>query len=185
MCVPALAAITAQQAAVASLAISGATAVMSAAGAVQSAKAKNKAAVKNKELATDAYLLKMRQQNQKNYELGVQASQKQDQANLKSQRAQARANAIAAGAGVQGKNVAELVNDFERSEAVYNDRLNAQVEGNLRQGQLNKLAFQNEALGRINQVQPVGFAETLFAATEPLASFGLEYADYKSRLDSV
>ena len=183
MCVPALAAITAQQAAVASLAISGATAVMSAAGAVQSAKAKNKAAVKNKELATDAYLLKMRQQNQKNYELGVQASQKQDEANLKSQRAQARLSAIAAGAGVQGKNVSELINDFERSEAVYNDRLNAQVEGNLRQGQLNKLAFQNEALGRINQVQPVGFTETLFAAAEPLASFGIDYMDYKSRTD--
>ena len=183
MCVPALAAITAQQAAVASLAISGATAVMSAAGAVQSAKAKNKAAVKNKELATDAYLLKMRQQNQKNYELSIQASQKKDSANLKAARAKARATAIAAGAGVQGKNVAQLINDFERSEGVYADRIDAQMEGNLRQGQLNKLAFQNEALGRINQVQPVGFAETLFAATEPLASFGLDYMDYKSRTD--
>lgn len=171
--------------AMASLAISGVTAVAQAAGTVQAAKAKNKAAVKNKELATDAYLLKMRQQNQKNYELGVQASQKQDQANLKTQRAKARANAIAAGAGVQGKNVADLVNDFERAEGVYNDRLNAQVEGATRQGQLNKLAYQNEALGRINSMQPVGFAETFFRAVEPLASFGLEYADYSTRLQQA
>ena len=84
-----------------------------------------------------------------------------------------------------GQSVAQLINDFERSGGVFADRINAQMEGNLAQGQLNKLAFQNEALGRINQVQPVGFAETLFAATEPLASFGLEYADYTSRLDSV
>lgn len=169
--------------AMASLAINGVTAVAQAAGAVQSANAKNKAAVKNKELATDAYLLKMRQTNQRIYERGVQTSQKQDEANLKSQKAQSRALAVAAGAGVQGKNVQELVNDFERAEGIYTDRLSANLEGETRQAQLNKLAFQSEALGRINQVQPVGFAETLFAATEPLASFGLEYADYKSRTD--
>ena len=181
MCVPALAAITAQQAAVASLAISGASAVMSAAGAVQSANAKNKAAVKNKEIATDAYLLKMRQTNQRIYERSVQTAQKQDEANLKSQRAQSRALAVAAGAGVQGKNVQDLINDFERAEGIYTDRLAANLEGETRQAQLNKLAFQSEALGRINNMQPVGFAETLFAAAEPIASFGVEYMDYKSR----
>jgi hypothetical protein len=171
--------------ALASLAISGVSAVAQSAAAVQTAKAKNTQAVKNAELANDSYLLKMRQENQRVYETDVQANQKKEAADRKTEKAKARAIAIASGAGVQGKNVGELTADFERAEAIYDDRLSAQVEGRRRQSELNKLGFQSEALGRINQVQPVGFAETLFAASEPLASFGLEYADYKSRLDSI
>lgn len=185
MCFPALAAITAQQAAVASLAITGATAVMSAAGAVQASKARNAAAVKNKEIATDAYLLKMRQENQRIYELSVQQSQKLDDANQKVLKAKSKGLAVAASAGVQGKNVQELLNDFERSEGIYTSRLDQQIEGATRQSQLNKLAYQSEALGRINGMQPVSGLATFAAAVEPLASFGLEYAGYKDRLDSV
>lgn len=171
--------------AMASLAISGATAAAQSAAAIQTAKARNAAAVKNKEIATDAYLLKMRQENQRMYELSIQKNQKLDDAGRKTQKAKSKALAVAASAGVQGKNIQDLLNDFERSEGIYTTRLDQQIEGQTRQSQLNKLAYQSEALGRINNVQPVSALATFANAVEPLASFGLEYAGYQDRLANI
>ena len=169
----------------AALAIKGINAAAGVVGAIGKASAKNQAYVQNAQAAKDAYFIKSKQANLRILQEQTQASQQKQDADLKAMKSQSTASAAAAGSGVQGVDVDRLINDFERSEGVYADRINAQMEGNLAQGQINKLAFQNEALGRIKQVRPVGFAETLFAATEPLASFGLEYADYTSRLDSV
>jgi len=50
------------------------------------------------------------------------------------------------------------------------------------QNEVNKLGYQTEAQNRINSMQPVGFAETLFKVAEPIAGFGLDYYGSKSRL---
>ena len=53
------------------------------------------------------------------------------------------------------------------------------------QNEMNKLAYQTEAQNRINSMQPVGFAETLFNVVEPIAGFGLDYMDETNRLASL
>ena len=110
--------------------------------------------------------------------------QKQD-ADLKALKAQGTAIAAAAGAGVQGRNVDELVNDFERSEGVLASRIDQKLEDNIAQSEMTKLAFQSEANSRIRSMQPVGMAEQMFGLIEPIAGFGLDYMDSKSRLASV
>jgi hypothetical protein len=107
--------------------------------------------------------------------------QKQD-ADLKALKSQGTAMAAAGGAGVQGANVDQLINDFERSEGVMADRISQKLEAMQAQNEVNKLGYQTEAQNRINSMQPVGFAETLFRVAEPIAGFGLDYYDSKSRL---
>jgi copper homeostasis protein CutC len=168
-----------------SLAISGVSAIAQSAAAVDSANKQNAAVEQNSVLANDAYLLKMRQENQRLYEVGLQKQQKEDEANMKSLKASSKALAVAAGAGVQGKNVDELIANFDRAEGVYTQRLDQQYEAAARQSDVNKLAYQNEALGRINSMQPVSASEVFAAGIQPLANFGLEYANYKDRLANV
>ena len=50
---------------------------------------------------------------------------------------------------------------------------------------MNKLGFQSEANNRINYMQPIGMSEQIFGIIEPLAGFGLDYFDTKSRLADV
>jgi hypothetical protein len=100
-------------------------------------------------------------------------------------KAQGTAIAAAGGAGVQGVNVDQLINDFERSEGVLSDRISNQLEGMQSQNEMQKLAFQSEAQNRINSMQPQGFAETLFNVVEPIAGFGLDYYDNANRLASL
>jgi hypothetical protein len=106
-------------------------------------------------------------------------------ADLKERKASATALAAAAGSGVQGANVAQLLADFERSEGMYNDRVDERMEGIAQQTAMNQLGYQTEAISRINSMQPVGMAETLFAVAEPLADFGVSYFDTKARYANI
>ena len=74
-----------------------------------------------------------------------------------------------------------LLNDFERSEGVLADRIEQRLEGMQQQAEMNKLGFQSEAQNRINSMQPIGFAETLFNVVEPIAGFAVNYADTTAR----
>jgi len=106
-------------------------------------------------------------------------------ADLKAMKAQGTASAAAAASGVQGVDVDRLINDFERSEGVLTGRIQARLDGMKAQNEMDKLAFQSEAQNRINSMQPVGWAETLFNVVEPIAGFALDYSDEKSRLASL
>ena len=106
-------------------------------------------------------------------------------ADLKAMRSQGTAIAAAAGAGVQGANVEQLVNDFERSEGVLTDRISQRLDGMKAQNEMDKLAFQSEAQNRINSMQPQSFTETLFNVVEPIAGFGIDYYDTQARLAAV
>ena len=171
--------------AVASLTIQGVTAVAGASAAADVAAKKNQAYIENTRSAKDAYFLKTKQSNLRVQQEQRRTTQQQMDADLKSRKASATAIAAAAGAGVQGANVQQLVNDFERSEGLYNDRTVQRLEDIQQQTAMNQLGYQSETISRINSMQPVGFSETLFAVAEPLADFGVSYFDTKARYASL
>lgn len=164
------------------LTIKGLTAAASAGSALAGAAAQNKAAKQNAQSAKDAYFLKTKQANLNIMQEQMQAAQQKRNANLKAMKAQGTAIAAAGGSGVQGVNIDQLLNDFERSEGLLTDRINQRLEGMQSQNEMQKLAFQSEAQNRINSMQPQGFAETLFNVAEPLAGFGIDYYDTQARL---
>ena len=169
----------------AALAIKGISTATSAIGALSSAQQQNAAVAQNAQSAKDAYFLKSKQSNLQILQEQKQASQQKLDADLKAMKSQSTAIAAAAGAGVQGVDVDRLINDFERSEGVLADRISQRLEGMQAQTEMNKLAFQSEANNRINSMQPVGFAETLFNVVEPIVGFGLDYMDESNRLASL
>jgi len=189
MCDPitlgAVSSITAAQAATASLVIQGVSAMGQAAAASDVANKKNQAYIENTRSAKDAYFLKTKQSNLRVQQEQQRTTQQQMDADLKARKASATAIAAAAGAGVQGANVEQLLNDFERSEGIYNDRTDQRLEDIQQQTAMNQLGYQSESISRINSMQPVGFAETLFAVAEPFADFGVSYFDTKARYASL
>ena len=166
----------------ASLAISGAQAVAGAAANQDKANKHNAAVAQNNQSALDAYYLKSKQTNLREQQQMREASMQKQDADLKATKAQATALAAAAGAGVQGSNVAQLIEDFERSEGILASRIDQKLEDTLQQNEMNKLGFQSEANNRINSMQPIGMSEQIFGIVEPLAGFGLDYFNSKSRL---
>jgi hypothetical protein len=176
---------TAAAASSASMAIKGISAIAQVAGAMDAADKQNEAVQRNARAAKDAYFLKSKQANLRIVQEQIQASQQKMDADLKAMRSQGTAIAAAAGAGVQGANVEQLVNDFERSEGVLTDRISQRLEGMKAQNEMDKLAFQSEAQNRINSMQPQSFTETLFNVVEPIAGFGIDYFDSQARLAAV
>ena len=173
---------TAAAASSSALAIKGISAGISALGAIDASNKQNAAVAQNAQSAKDAYFLKSKQSNLRILQEQTQASMQKQDADLKALKSQGTAMAAAGGAGVQGANVDQLLNDFERSEGVMADRISQKLESMQAQNEVNKLGYQTEAQNRINSMQPVGFAETLFKVAEPIAGFGLDYYDSKSRL---
>ena len=169
----------------ASLAISGAQAVAGAAASQDKANKHNAAVVQNNQSALDAYYLKSKQTNLREQQQMREASMQKQDADLKATKAQATALVAAAGAGVKGSNVAQLIEDFERSEGILASRIDQKLEDTLKQNEMNKLGFQSEANNRINSMQPIGMSEQIFGIIEPLAGFGLDYFNSKSRLADV
>lgn len=172
---------SAQAASTAALAIQGASAAAAVAGTIDQANKQNAAVAQNAASARDAYFLKTSQNNLRLRQEQTQASQQKMDASLKTMRAQSSANAAAAAAGVKGVDVARLIQDFERSEGILNDRINQGLEGRSAQAGMEQLSYQSEAFSRINSMQPVGFAETLFKIAEPIAGFGADYMDTVSK----
>jgi hypothetical protein len=166
----------------ASLAISGAQAVAGAAANQDKANKHNAAVAQNNQSALDAYYLKSKQTNLREQQQLREASMQKQDADLKATKAQSTALVAAAGAGVKGSNVAQLIEDFERSEGILASRVDQKLEDTLKQNEMNKLGFQSEANNRINSMQPIGMSEQIFGIVEPLAGFGLDYFDSKSRL---
>jgi len=173
---------TAAAASTTALTIQGVTAAAQGVGALAAASAQNKAAAQNAQSAKDAYFLKTKQANLSIMQEQTQASQQRNDADLKAMKSQGTAIAAAGGSGVQGVNIGQLLNDFERSEGVLTDRVSQRLESMQSQNEMQKLAFQSEAQNRINSMQPQGFAETLFNVAEPLAGFGIDYYDTQARL---
>jgi hypothetical protein len=167
------------------LAVQGISAGAQVLGAMDKSNRTNDAYVQNTRAAKDAYFLKSKQSNLRVMQEQTQASQQKQDADLKAMRAQGTAMAAAGGSGVQGANVSQLLNDFERSEGVLTDRISQRLEGIQSQNEMDKLGFQSEAINRISSMQPIGFAETLFNVVEPIAGFGIDYADSKARNASI
>jgi len=137
-------------------------------------KEKNDRAAAVAKASKDAYFIKSKQSNLRLLQEQNKASEIKQDADLKALKAQGTALAVAAGAGVQGRNVDQLINDFERSEGVMTARVDNQLKGMQAQNEMDKLAFQSEAQNRINTNPPPSFAESLFAVAEPLASYKLD-----------
>ena len=169
----------------ASLAISGAQAVAGSAAAGDRANKHNIAVAQNNQSALDAYYLKSKQTSLREQQQLREASMQKQDAYLKATKARGTALAAAAGAGVQGGDVEQLIQDFERSEGILTSRIDQKLQDTLQQNEMNKLGFQSEANNRINSMQPIGMSEQIFGIIEPLAGFGLDYFDSKSRLADV
>lgn len=176
---------SAQAASTTALVIKGVGMVASVAGKASEAKNKNAAAAQNAQSAKDAYFLKTRQSNLRQLQEQNQASQQKQDADLKALKSQGTALAAAAGGGVQGANVDQLMNDFERSEGVLTGRIQERLDGMASQTAMQNLAFQSEANNRINSMQPQSFAETLFKIAEPIAGYAIDYGDSKARFAAV
>jgi hypothetical protein len=143
-------------------------------GAVMEQKAKADQAAAVAKASKDAYFIKSKQSNLRLLQEQNKASEIKQDADLKAMKAQGTALAVAGGSGVQGRNVDQLINDFERSEGVMTARVENQLKGMQAQNEMDKLAFQSEAQNRINSNPPPSFAETLFAVAEPLANYKLD-----------
>ena len=165
----------------AALAIQGISAVGGVVNAFGQASAQNQRYAQNAASAQDAYFLKTTLANKRIMEESAQASQQKDDAAIKNMKAQGTASAAAAASGVQGVDVGRLLDDFERSEGMLNNRIDQKLDSMKQQNEMEKLQFQSEAVNRINSVQPASFAETLFNVVEPIAGFGLNYYDTKAR----
>lgn len=183
--IPAIAAMTAPQLATAALVIGGVSAIAQANAAVETASNKNKQYYANVQSAKDAYFLKTKQSNLRIQQEQARTVQQKMDADLKARKASATALAAAAGAGVQGANVSQLIADFERSEGMYNDRVDQRMEDIAQQTAMNQLGYQSEAISRVNSMQPVSYAEALFNVAEPLADFGIDYFSTKARYANV
>jgi len=171
--------------ATAALVIKGGMAVAQAGASVEKTNAKNQQYVNNTAAAKDAYFLKTKQANLRVIQEQTQASQKKQDADLKSMRSQGTAMAAAGGAGVQGANVDQMLNDFERAEGVMTDRISQKLEDVQGQNEMTKLGYQSEAINRIMSVQPVGHMEAMLGIVEPMANFAIAGADYKSERAAV
>jgi len=169
----------------ASLAISGASAAVTAASALAGANAQNRAAAQNSQSALDAYFLKTQQSNLRMRQEATQTATQQRDNQLKTMQAKGTAIAAAAGAGVSGVNVDQLMNDFERSEGMLASRMDRKLSDVAAQNQANQLAFQSEAVGRMNSVQGANPLLTLASVATPLASFGIDYYDTKARYAAI
>ena len=167
------------------LAIQGISAGAQVLGAMDKSNNANAAYVQNTRAAKDAYFLKSKQANLRVIQEQTQASQKKQDADLKSMRSQGTAMAAAGGAGVQGANVDQMLNDFERAEGVMTDRISQKLEDVQGQNEMTKLGYQSEAINRIMSVQPVGHMEAILGVVEPMADFGLAYGDYKSERNAA
>jgi len=143
-------------------------------GAVMEQKAKADQAAAVAKASKDAYFIKSKQSNLRLLQEQNKASEIKQDADLKAMKAQGTALAVAGGSGVQGRNVDQLINDFERSEGVMTARVDSQLKGMQAQNEMDKLAFQSEAQNRINANPPPSFAESLFAVAEPLAGYQLD-----------
>jgi len=171
--------------ATAALIITGISSVAQMGAAVEKTNAKNQQVVDNTVASKDAYFLKTKQANLRIIQEQTQASQKKQDADLKSMRSQGTAMAAAGGAGVQGANIDQMLNDFEKSEGFFTDRIDQKLRDVKTQNEYNKLGYQSEAINRINSVQPVGHMEAMMGVVEPMASFGLSYSDYASERAAV
>ena len=187
MCSPAIAPLlgmggTAAGAASTALTIQGIGSAVSAVSTVAGIAAKNKAAKQNAQSALDAYYLKTRLNNQRLRQERIQAAQVKSDADLKALKSQGTALAAGAGAGVQGKDLDQLMKDFERSEGLLANRIDQKIDNMADQAAIENLSFQTEAQNRINSQQPVGFAESIFKIADPLMGFGIDYYEHKARL---
>ena len=154
-------------------------------GTIMEQRKKEEEAQRIAQESKDAYFMKSKQSNLRVLQEQNKASKAKQDADLKAMKSQGTALAVAGGSGVQGNNVSQLINDFERSEGIYNDRTDQRLEDIQQQTAMNQLGYQSESISRINSMQPVGFAETLFAVAEPFADFGVSYFDTKARYASL
>jgi len=151
--------------------------VLKVGAAVAEEKAKADQAAAVAKASKDAYFIKSKQANLRVLQEQNKASETKQDADLKAMKSQGTALAVAGGSGVQGNNVSQLINDFERSEGVLTARVDRQLEGIQQQNEMDKLAFQSEAQSRINANPPPSFAESLFKVAGVAAGGSLDYQE--------
>lgn len=181
MCEPVT--LAASTAATAKLAISAASAAASIGSAVISANQQNKAAAQNQRSALDAYVLKTAAQNSRIRQEGIAASQKKEDARLKTLRSQGTATAAAAAGGVQGKSVGMLLDDYSRSESIFRDRTEQQLSADTKAIRFDMEGFRAEADNRIKSSPSAGVGALFGTAIQAGAGLFDAYQDYSETIN--
>ena len=155
----------------ANLAIGVGTGAAGIMGARSDYKEQARIKAENDRSAKDSYILKTHLMGRRIRETRQAVSQKQEDNQLKALSAKASAITSAAAAGTSGRSVESLLDDFERSSFVVDDRLEQSREAEESQIYQQGLAAQAEAQSRINGV--------------PMPSTGALYAGYAQGVGSI
>lgn len=150
--------------ATAQLVVSGASAAAGVASSVMATNAENEANAQTRASARDSYILKTTMAQRRIQQTQDQHSRVEQDASLKRMRAQGKARASAAAGGVSGSSYEQLLQDYERSEALFVQRKQQEMEGKVEQISYEQSGFEAEAQNRINSAPPVGM-EKIFGAT--------------------
>lgn len=178
MCEPV--SITAGTLATAQLVVAATSAAAGIATTVMAANQKAKQAAATEKSAKEAYILKTAANNQRIRQEGIAASQKKEDAAIKTERSKATATAAAAAGGVSGTSVQLLLQDFERSEGVMRDRVEEQLDADTATIRFDSLSFKSEADSRINSIQPAGMENVFGAALSGAGKLYTAYDDFNT-----
>ena len=165
------------------LVVAATSAAAGVASAVMATNAQNKRSADNARSAKEAYILKTAAQNQRIRQEGIAAAQKKEDASLKSARSKATATAAAADGGVQGGSVQLLLQDYDRSEGVFRDRVAEQLDATTDAIRFDQLGFQAEADQRIASVPPAGMENVFGAALSGAGKVFSGYQDYSATIN--
>lgn len=108
----------------------------------------------NAELANRAYIQKAEAENRRLGQEQIRASQEAQDIQIERLEAQGNAEAAAAHAGVAGLSVQNLLNNYQRAEARYRDRIRQNVELVAEDVERRKDAYREEAKGRAASIPP-------------------------------
>ena len=158
----------------------GVSAAAGLATSVMQTQAQNEQSAQNARSAKDAYILKTAALNSRIRQEGISAQQKQEDARLKAKRSQGTAKAAAASGGVKGQSVDRLLNDFSRSEAVFKDRVNEQLDATTASIRFDQQGLQSQANQRIAAVPPAGMGNLFGAAVKAGAQGFSAFKDYQA-----
>lgn len=156
--------------------IAGVSAVAGLALSVKQMSDQNARSAENANNSREAYFLKASQINSRIRQEGVAASQKKEDARLKTLRSQGAAKAAAGAGNVKGVSVDKLLADYERSEGTFRDRTDEQLEATSQALRFDQVGAQREADQRIASVPPQGMENVFGAAIQGGAQV---YSGYK------
>lgn len=133
----------------------------------------------NERQARDAYILQTAQMNRRAMEEQRAASQKKEDARIKTMKGKAKVKTAAAAGGVSGQGVQTLLGDFHRALGQYTHRTDQGLDATLLSIRDQKQGLKSQADARIASVPPAGWGGVFGAVAGGAAKLGgAVYSDF-------